>query len=70
MVEQKRLFVHAVERFMLQKKTNKDTEIANENRSLKSGLYIFCDLEKKIICNMYMSPNLFVKRAITILAID
>ena len=32
MVEQKRLFVQSVERFMLRKQTNEDTEIANENR--------------------------------------
>ena len=30
MVEQKRLLVQAVERFMLQKQTNKDTKIAKE----------------------------------------
>jgi len=32
MVEQKRLFVQTVKRFMLQKQTNTNTIIANENR--------------------------------------
>ena len=50
LMEQNSLFVHAVERFMLQKQTNKDIEIANGNISLISGLYIFCDV-KKIIWN-------------------